>query len=394
MLSTCPPSAAPRGRRAFARLSHALVFVTLAGAVFHASAAKAQSLVTLHSFSVDTEGGSPKTDMILVGGALVGTTTEGGTYNGGTLFSFDLSSKVLTAIYDFGHGQHDGSNPSDSVDLDGGVFYGTTYDGGTRDGNGTAFGISATTGQEVFRYVFRHHGFKPNGGLIGVGDHLFGTVADGCGHAAGCVFRLNPATSEQKILYAFKNGPDGGHPYSRLLRVGKRLYGTTQQGGAANAGTVFVVDAATGAETVLYSFKGGVDGTAPPTGLIYGGGLFYGTTVAGGSANDGTVFSLDPDTGVKTILHSFAGPPGDGLSPYAIPTLHDGALYGTTENGGVDDFGTVWGLALATGGEKVLYSFTGQADGNAPIGQLLYDNGAFYGTTSDGGEGSIFEFTP
>ena len=38
------------------------------------------------------------------------------------------------------------------------------------------------------------------------------------------------------------------------------LYGTTVEGGTANAGVVYKVDPTAGHQTVLYSFTGGADG--------------------------------------------------------------------------------------------------------------------------------------
>ena len=46
------------------------------------------------------------------------------------------------------------------------------------------------------------------------------------------------------------------NPWPGLLAAGGKLYGTTWIGGANGHGTVFSIDPATGAETVLYSFCG------------------------------------------------------------------------------------------------------------------------------------------
>jgi uncharacterized repeat protein (TIGR03803 family) len=80
------------------------------------------------------------------------------------------------------------------------------------------------------------------------------------------------------------------------------------------------------AETVLYSFQGGSDGTFPYAGLIADkDGVLYGTTTSGGpSCNDpsgcGTVFMLMPPakgqkTWAKSVLHSFKGPPATAPTP-------------------------------------------------------------------------------
>jgi uncharacterized repeat protein (TIGR03803 family) len=115
------------------------------------------------------------------------------------------------------------------------------------------------------------------------------------------------------------------------------LYGTTNEGGTSNVGTVFKVTQ-TGQETVLYSFAGGADGANPIAGVIRDKkGNFYGTTVGGGSSGVGTVFELTK-AGKESVLHTFTGATTDGANPFG-GLLRDakGNLYGTTFVGG--DFG-------------------------------------------------------
>ena len=84
------------------------------------------------------------------------------------------------------------------------------------------------------------------------------------------------------------------------------------------------------------------------------GGNFYGTTYAGGSGNDGTVFEITP-SGTLTTLHSFGG--SDGDEPDAGLLMgSDGNFYGTTERGGADGLGTVF--RMTTGSTlTTIYSF-------------------------------------
>ena len=147
------------------------------------------------------------------------------------------------------------------------------------------------------------------------------------------------------VLHSFKGGGDGTNPLAGLIRDGKgSLYGTSQLGGAFNYGTVFKLDA-TGKYTLLYTFAGSPDGANPVAALIHdAAGTLYGTTQNGGAFNDGTVFKLDT-TGKETVLHSFTGA-ADGKSPDAA-LIRDagGNLYGTTYSGGAFGFGTVFKIA-------------------------------------------------
>ena len=101
------------------------------------------------------------------------------------------------------------------------------------------------------------------------------------------------------MLYSFGtiSGTDPRTPETALIMDGAgNLYGTTLDGGANKTGTVFEITAS-GAESVLYSFgsTSGTDARNPHAGLIFdSAGNLYGTTEAGGTHDDGTVFKLSP----------------------------------------------------------------------------------------------------
>jgi uncharacterized repeat protein (TIGR03803 family) len=87
----------------------------------------------------------------------------------------------------------------------------------------------------------------------------------------------------------------------------------------------------------------------------------------------------------------------DGATLVAGLIRFKGALYGTTENGGTDGYGTVFKVT-SSGRESALYSFTGGSDGAYPLGSLVAVKGELYGTTSSNagsrGAGSVFKMTP
>src|SRR5262245_45746028 len=91
-----------------------------------------------------------------------------------------------------------------------------------------------------------------------------GTATACTGFAIGCgtVFKLDPRSGNETVLYRFKGGIDGGGPQAGVIYHD----GTTVQGGLthcpgpATCGTIFRVDAATGSQTTLYRFTGGIGG--------------------------------------------------------------------------------------------------------------------------------------
>jgi uncharacterized repeat protein (TIGR03803 family) len=223
--------------------------------------------------------------------------------------------------------------------------------------------------------------------------NLYGTTYNGGTADAGVVFELD-ANGQETVLHNFTGGADGGNPYAGVIRDSAgNLYGTTEYGGAANLGAVFKVDTS-GEETVLFSFPGGNGGSNPYGGVTAdSAGNLYGTTAYGGSGGSGVVFKLDP-AGTETVLHTFKTP-NDGAAPES-GVIRDSAgnLYGTTYGGGKYDAGVVYKVA-ASGQETVLYTFTGGADGGSPVAGVIMDSaGNLYGTAQYGGAshwGVVFE---
>ena len=102
-----------------------------------------------------------------------------------------------------------------------------------------------------------------------------------------------------------------------------------------------------------------------------GDGFLYGTTQSGGAGDSGTIYRLDPATEVVTEVHSFTGIAPDGRRPIAGLTRSvDGALYGTTMEGGAVNAGAILiGWNPATGAVATVHSFTGP-DSERPVAGL------------------------
>jgi uncharacterized repeat protein (TIGR03803 family) len=218
--------------------------------------------------------------------------------------------------------------------------------------------------------------------------NFYGTTYYGGANGFGTVFEIN-AAGTLTTLYSFcsQSGcADGEYSYAALIQATNGdFYGITYAGGANNDGSVFKITPS-GTLTTLYSFDGFYD---PVAGLVQAtNGDFYGTTEYGGtgllcgSYGCGTVFKITP-SGTLTTMHSFDLT--DGTNPYAgLVQATNGDFYGTTEEGGANDYGTVFKMT-PSGTLTTLHTFA-STDGASSYAGLVEDtNGDFYGTTSQGG---------
>jgi uncharacterized repeat protein (TIGR03803 family) len=210
------------------------------------------------------------------------------------------------------------------------------------------------------------------------------------------------------VLHQFAGSPaDGANPHAGLNLSGNILYGTTQGGGELGNGTVFAVNADGAGFTNLHSFIGSPDGNSADAGVILLGNMLYGTTVYGGSYDNGTVFTLKTNGTGLTTLHSFSAYPGsapytnsDGVSPHGGLASSGNMLYGTAVYGGSFGNGTVFAVNTNGAGFTNLHSFTAtsgspatNSDGAQPYESLILSGSTLYGMTLAGGNsgnGAVF----
>jgi uncharacterized repeat protein (TIGR03803 family) len=274
-------------------------------------------------------------------GLFYGTTLGGGSSDNGTIFSFNPSSNVLSSLASF-----DGSNgsvPSASLTLGAdGLFYGTTQFGGSSD-NGTIFSFNPSS--NVLSSLASFDGSNesvPSVSLTLGPDGLFyGTTQFGGSSDNGTIFSFNPSSNVLSSLASF-DGSNGRFPTASLtLGPDGLFYGTTFRGGSSDRGTIFSFNPSSNVLSSLASFDGS-NGRFPTASLTLGpDGLFYGTTIRGGSSDRGTIFSFNPSSNVLSSLASFDGSNGD--RPQASLTLgNNGLFYGTTLGGGSSGNGTIF----------------------------------------------------
>ncbi len=196
-----------------------------------------------------------------------------------------------------------------------------------------------------------------------------------------------PAHVRYSVLHSFQGAES--IPRAPLISDTRgNLYGTTAHGGPSDGGTVFTINTDGTGFQRLHAFAGGAnDGFDPEASLVLDdAGNLYGTTRTGGTASEGTVFTIKEDGSSFEVLHSFAG--GDGRFPLVSLTPDGtGSLYGTTSGGGPSDYGTIFKLRTDGTGFQLLHTFAGGVgDGRGPAGSLLLDgSGTLSGTTAFGG---------
>ena len=388
--------------------------------IFAATQSQAQTLIVLHGFTDQGDGGFPLAGVTLdQQGRIYGTAEYGGSYAAGVVYRLvhDGQAWVLSPIYSFGSQQHDGTNPLARVIFGpDGLLYGTTTSGGA-DGAGTVFSLQppATACKstvcpwlETVLYSFTGgvDGGTPNYGDLAFDQagNIYGTTTYGGSSREGVVFKLTRSGSgwTESVLWNFRPGfNDGGYPLGGVIfdHAGN-LYGTTSSGGAHGDGIVYELSYTQSgwSEMSLYSFTSNDNGSGAGGLIMDAHGDLFGIT---GGFETGAAYELVPQNGnwSFTLLQTFFG---GGYPPtLAAPTFDSqGSLYGPLPSAG-NGFGEIFKLT-PSGNQWIYIPFyqfiPNEGSGVFPVGAVTFDaNGNMYGTTEEGGTGgygTVWEITP
>lgn len=369
-----------------------------AGAVFRMT--QGGTLSTLASFysniNGNLSGSGPQSDLVQgPDGNFYGTTKSAGANGSGTLFRMTPGGVVTILVSFAGSSPPLGSSPICGLTLGAdGNFYGVTQSGGA-SGSGTVFKMTPagvfTTLVSFTGTSGSYPGSSPRAKLTqGADGNFYGSTATGGSNGFGTLFMVTPGgVLTTLVQFTGTTGSFPGATPTGALTQGTdgNFYGTTSSGGAGNFGTAFMVTPAA-AFTPLVSFTGTTGaalGSSPKGALVQmDDGNFYGTTQTGGSGGGfGTFFQLTPG-GVLTTLVNLTGSTGSApaSSPNgALVAGADGALYGTSSSGGLNNAGSIF--KVTTGGQfTTLVSLT-----TAPnFGRLIQGaDGGLYGATLGGG---------
>jgi uncharacterized repeat protein (TIGR03803 family) len=322
-------------------------------------------------FAIQTDGSGFKTvcffsgEPFLMDGVILASNIFYGTsYGYNNVFSVNIDGSGLRTVYAFSGSEY----PYASVISSGNMLYGTTTKGGSAN-NGTVFAVN--TAGTVFTNLHsftNSDGSDPVGGLVLSGTTLYGTAEGGGASGGGTIFAINTDGTGFTNLYNFSSlsssNKDGAFPYGTIIVSGTTLYGTCYEGGSGGNGTIFAIHTDGTGFTNLHNFTKGTgiftfivannDGAYPYAGLALSGITLYGTATSGGGAGTGTIFALNTDGTGFTNLHSFTATSGgryegtntDGAYPYSVLVKSGSTLYGTAQQGGNYNYGTIFSLSL------------------------------------------------
>ncbi len=361
----------------------------------------------IHNFSSlsNSDGGAfPEAGVLEASdGRLYGTTTDGGTNCGGTIYSANRDGSDFKVLYNFESEDSPANPESELIEGEDGMLYGTTTSGGD-PGDGTVFRINKNgSGYQVLHEFDADtgQGAFPSAPLIqGADGSLYGCANDQpFPNNGGKLFKLQTDGSGYQVIHDFDTAPDDGAGLIFGLTEGRdgSLYGTTYMGGTHQNGIAFRLHKDGSAYRVLWNFGAANHEPARPFGPLreVPGGLLYGASQFGGSSFDGgggALFVLDEQVSNLRVIDSFGVNSHDAFTPVGALALDTkGNLYGTSRGGGPAEAGTVFCLPPSHK-HTILHSFNSSggdgANPNSPLYSIDIGTSPFfvvYGTTANGG---------
>ncbi len=353
---------------------------------------------------------------------LWGMTFRGGKSDMGTIFKTDENAENLEVQYDFfktdggeieseiiqaSNGKFYGLSP-----LSGSYLYGVYFDSDNVPGIlyeydpvTNVFETKVRFGVDEFGAVNSTNGNRPEGALIEVNNKLYGMTREGGVHGDGVIFEYDYIQNTFTKLHDF-NDLNGRAPEGELIHASNgKLYGMTSVGGAYDDGVIFEFDLNTNTYTKKIDFDGNtLNPGRTPYGSLFeaNNGKLYGLTSEGGTYDYGVLFEYDFLTNTLTSLINFGATATSGA--YPMGTLVKGPnnsleLFGTTSEGGSEDYGILFKYNISTDTFTTLLNFASSNNlGYSPGPKLtLASNNKLYGVTEFGGAaeiGSIFEYDP
>jgi len=352
---------------------------------------------TLHTFTPATDGGYGLAGVTEVpGDKLFGAEVEGGTNNGGTIYSINKDGSNFTVHHHFISAT--GTNPESRLVLFDGKLYGTTSNGGDI-GYGVIYVINADGSNYRVLASFPSVSLSdmPAGDIsISSNGRIFGAFREFIQGTSGSKRMFKVDTSGVDLdFFVDVNQRDNGDATKSILLLpdDETIFYVTSELGRHEGGALSQTDTTGIGGLSLFHFGTSTNGFAPGPLMKASDGRLYGTTRIGGPDGNGTVYTVQPDGKSYLKLHTFVDV--EAYQPKGkLLEASDGKLYGVCAWGGTHNGGIIYHLDKNGNNFQVIYDFPDITTGYSPVGGLVEDvSGALYGACiySGGGMGSVFK---
>ncbi len=322
-------------------------------------------------------GGSIQSNLLPINSTLLyGNSTSGGLNAVGDIFSYNPGTNDYTTLYSMD--SLSGYYPRGPIikASNNNSLFGMTNNGGLFD-KGVFYEFNLTNNTYTKRHDFDiTSGQLPNGGVMQstVNNKIYGMTTSGGTNSGGVIFSYDIPTTTFSIVHDFSFFT-GWTTFGTMRQASNGLlYGMAFGGGAGGYGVIFSLDPTNNNYTVVHNFNG-TDGSAPWCQLIEVGGILYGCTTQGGvNNNKGVIFKYQISNNTMTKLHDFDTP--TGASPYGnVMMASDGNLYGMANSGGTNSLGVIYKFDLTTNTYTVIYNGS-FASGGLPYADFIEYSGA------------------
>jgi hypothetical protein len=245
-------------------------------------------------------------------------------------------------------------------------------------------GVPAPKAQAVVLSVL--HQFAADGSegsgipqvMLGSDGQLYGTLAGGGTMNDGTLFSMGQDGTAFQILHNFDN-TDGAFPTGRLIQSGSTFFGTAQ-GGDQNRGIAYSFDTTGNVFNVTHRFAGApAEGSLPSSSLFASGSQLLGITTAGGTTDNGTIYSVNPTDGSYQTLHDFDASQSQPRGLAGTGTT----LFGFSKSGS----GSIFSFDSATSNLETIYNFSASTP---PIGTLIQAGNHLFGLSAGPGTIDVF----